>query len=127
MLLIAQRRKWTRNLSLLCKEEGEELEVFLSREYKRRGEQKHCKSPPAANNENTAPQHDGGQRRTGTVKNRPPASTNHHPLQKGGSLRNRSVEEEEDECEPSSLTVMEMEGKMMGKMAAKVHQILAIY
>nr|CAD2146532.1 unnamed protein product [Meloidogyne enterolobii] len=34
MLLIAQRRKWTRNLSLLCKEEGEELQVFLSREYK---------------------------------------------------------------------------------------------
>uniref|UniRef100_A0A915MSM4 G-protein coupled receptors family 1 profile domain-containing protein n=1 Tax=Meloidogyne javanica TaxID=6303 RepID=A0A915MSM4_MELJA len=27
MLLIAQRRKWTRNLSLLCKEEGEELQL----------------------------------------------------------------------------------------------------
>lgn len=30
MLLIAQRRRWTRNLSLLCKEEGEELELYLA-------------------------------------------------------------------------------------------------
>lgn len=33
MVLIAQRRRWRRNLSLLCKEEGVEVEVFLRREF----------------------------------------------------------------------------------------------
>ncbi|KAL3103367.1 hypothetical protein niasHS_002553 [Heterodera schachtii] len=41
MLLITQRRRWTRNLSLLCKEEGEELEMFLAREYRKRTTEKY--------------------------------------------------------------------------------------
>jgi hypothetical protein len=84
MLLIAQRRKWTRNLSLLCKEEGEELEVFLSREYKRREElqgQTPIKSKgPGATFEHHRRQQQQ-QRMSASSKRR---------SQKGGSLRDRT-------------------------------------
>uniref|UniRef100_A0A1I8BZ77 Uncharacterized protein n=1 Tax=Meloidogyne hapla TaxID=6305 RepID=A0A1I8BZ77_MELHA len=72
MPLIAQRRKWTRNLSLLCKEEGEELQVFLSREYK--GEEEKEKFINKKDEEN--------KDKTKSVK-------------KGGSLRGKFYKNEE--------------------------------
>ena len=101
MLLIRQRRKWTRNLSLLCKEEGEELEVFLSREFKRREGQEAEKHQNAAQKKRQQMHH-----------------------QKGGSLRSRALseEDEEQEAEESGQKNTGSDGKLLERMRCRIKE-----